>query len=205
MPKLRKPISAFLYSRLLNWADAICKGLNPPRSFNSVSTVRNRPSGDPNCELFPQGAIIPVPPSTPPYRPVGAYGNNRAVFPGRNAKRKPPNQRVRRLLFPSFRWQLCSMAMPKQHQAVLSSTKNTSSEASSRYSHSMASVLPPRHSSCAQFSLPTRTECRQVTPCRVSSALGTKVGTISETFFKLRALSFCFCPKGRDWPPLEAR
>lgn len=72
-------------------------------------------------------------------------------------------------------------------------------------SHSMASVLPPRHSSCAQFSLPTRTECRQVTPCRVSSALGTKVGTISETFFKLRALSFCFCPKGRDWPPLEAR
>lgn len=137
MPKLRKPISAFLYSRLLNWADAICKGLNPPRSFNSVSTVRNRPSGDPNCELFPQGAIIPVPPSTPPYRPVGAYGNNRAVFPGRNAKRKPPNQRVRRLLFPSFRWQLCSMAMPKQHQAVLSSTKNTSSEASYRYSHSM--------------------------------------------------------------------
>ena len=123
MPKLRKPISAFLYSRLLNWADAICKGLNPPRSFNSVSTVRNRPSGDPNCELFPQGAIIPVPPSTPPYRPVGAYGNNRAVFPGRNAKRKPPNQRVRRLLFPSFRWQLCSMAMPKQHQAVLGSTK----------------------------------------------------------------------------------
>ena len=137
MPKLRKPISAFLYSRLLNWADAICKGLNPPRSFNSVSTVRNRPSGDPNCELFPQGAIIPVPPSTPPYRPVGAYGNNRAVFPGRNAKRKPPNQRVRRLLFPSFRWQLCSMAMPKRHQAVLSSTKNTSSEASSRYSHSI--------------------------------------------------------------------
>ena len=137
LPKLRKPISAFLYSRLLNWADAICKGLNPPRSFNSVSTVRNRPSGDPNCELFPQGAIIPVPPSTPPYRPVGAYGNNRAVFPGRNAKRKPPNQRVRRLLFPSFRWQLCSMAMPKRHQAVLSSTKNTSSEASSRYSHSI--------------------------------------------------------------------
>ena len=137
LPKLRKPISAFLYSRLLTWEDAIEEGLNSPRSFNSVSTVRNRPSGDPNCELFPQGAIIPVPPSTPPYRPVGAYGNNRAVFPGRNAKRKPPNQRVRRLLFPSFRWQLCSMAMPKQHQAVLSSTKNTSSEASSRYSHSI--------------------------------------------------------------------
>lgn len=159
-PKLRKPIFAFLYSRLLTWADAIEEGLNPPRSFNSVSTVRNRPSGDPNCELFPQGAIIPVPPSTPPYRPVGAYGNNRAVFPGRNAKRKPPNQRVRRLLFPLFRWRLCPMAMPKQHQAVLSSTKNTSSEASSRYSHSVVIVLPSRHSSCTQFSAASRSECR---------------------------------------------
>ena len=123
LPKLRKPISAFLYSRLLTWVNAIDKGLNPPRSFNSVSTVRNRPSGNPNCELFPQGAIIPVPPSTPPSRPVGAYGNNCAVFPGSNAKRKPPNQRVRRLLFPLFRRWFCSVAMPKQHQAVLGSTK----------------------------------------------------------------------------------
>ena len=122
-PKLRKPIFAFLYSRLLTWSNAIEKDLNPPRNFNSVSTVRNRPSGDPNCELFPQGPIIPVPPSAPPYRPVGAYGNNRAVFPGRNAKRKPPNQRVRKLLFPLFRWWLCPAAMPKRHQAVPNSTK----------------------------------------------------------------------------------
>ena len=35
---------------------------------------RNRPSGDPNCELFPQGPTIPVPPSTPPYRPAGVCG-----------------------------------------------------------------------------------------------------------------------------------
>lgn len=76
LSKLRKPISAFLYSRLLNCANTIEKGLNLPRSFNSVSTVRNRPSGDPNCELFPQGLIIPVPPSTPLYRPVGVCGNN---------------------------------------------------------------------------------------------------------------------------------
>lgn len=34
--------------------------------------------------------------------------------------------------------------------------------------HSMASVPPPSHSSCTQFSLPSRIECRQVTPCRVS-------------------------------------
>ena len=75
----------------------------------------------------------------------------------------------------------------------------------SAYSHSMASVLPSRHSSCAQFSVPSRDECRQVTPCRVSSALETKAGTISKTFFKLSVLSFCFCPKGRSGPPLEAR
>ena len=121
--KLRKPIFAFLYSRLLTWANTIEKGLNPPRSFNLVSAARNRLSADPNCELFPQGTIIPVPPSTPPYRPVGAYGNNLVVFPGRDAKRKPPNQRVRRPLFPLFRWWLCPAAMPKQHQAVLGSTK----------------------------------------------------------------------------------
>ena len=28
LPKLRKPIFAFLYSRLLTWANAIYKGLN---------------------------------------------------------------------------------------------------------------------------------------------------------------------------------
>ena len=75
----------------------------------------------------------------------------------------------------------------------------------SSYSHSMASVLPSRHSSCIQFSVPSRIECRQVTPCRASSASGTKAGITSKTIFKLRTLSFCFCPKGRDWPPLEAR
>lgn len=88
-----------------------------------LKDIRCRPSVDPNCELFPQGPIIPVPPSTPPYRPVGICGNNWAVSPYRDAKRKPPNQRVRRLLFPLFRWWLCSMAIPKQHQTVLGSTK----------------------------------------------------------------------------------
>ena len=36
-------------------------------------------------------------------------------------KRKPPNQKVRRLSFSLFRWRLCSM--PKQRQAVLGGTK----------------------------------------------------------------------------------
>ena len=84
---------------------------------------RNRLSGDPNCELFPQGPITPVPPSTPPYRPVGICGNNWAVSPDTHAKRKPTNQRILRPLFPLFRWWLCSMATPKQHQAVLDGIK----------------------------------------------------------------------------------
>ena len=50
---------------------------------------RNRPSGDPNCELFPQDPIIPVPPSSSPYRPVGICGNNWAVSPDRHAKESP--------------------------------------------------------------------------------------------------------------------
>ena len=62
----------------------------------------------------------------------------------------------------------------------------------SAYSHSMALVLPSRHFSCAQFSAPPRAECRQVTPRRVSSALGTKVGTTSKTFLKLRGVEFLF-------------
>lgn len=88
-----------------------------------LKDTRNRPSVDPNCELFPQGPIIPVPPSTSPYRPVGICGNNWAVSPDKHAKRKPTNQRVLRPLFPLFRWWLCSMATSKQHQAVLGGTK----------------------------------------------------------------------------------
>ena len=62
----------------------------------------------------------------------------------------------------------------------------------SAYSHSMASVLPSRHSSCAQFSVPSRAECRQVTPCRASSTSGTKVGTTSNTFFQTQGFEFLF-------------
>ena len=88
-----------------------------------LKDARNRSSGNPNCGLSPQGPIIPVPPSAPPYHPVGAYGNNWAVSPDRYAKRKHPSQRVRRPLFPLFRWWLCPESMPKQHQTVLGSTK----------------------------------------------------------------------------------
>ena len=88
-----------------------------------LKDTRNRPSENPNCELFPQGPIIPVPPSSSPYRPVGACGNNWAVSPDRHAKRKPSNQRVRRPSFPLLCWWLCLAAMPKQYQAVLGSTK----------------------------------------------------------------------------------
>ena len=204
MPKLWKPISAFLYSRLLTWADAIEEGLNPPRSFNLVSAARNRPSGDPNCELFPQVTIIPVPPSTPPYRPVGAYGNNRAVFPGRNAK-KASEPEGPEAVVPVISLVALPCGDAETASGGTQQHQNTSSEASSRYSHSMASVLSSRHSSYTQFSASTRNACRRMTRCRVSSASGTKAGTTSKTFFKLRALSFCFCPKVRGGSPLEAR
>ena len=103
-------------------------GARPSSIIRSIGGLclkdpRNRPSGDPNCELFPQGPIIPVLPNTPPYRPVGICGNNWAVSSGGHAKRKPPNQRVRRPLFLLFRWWLCPESMPKQHQTVLGSTK----------------------------------------------------------------------------------
>ena len=73
------------------------------------------------------------------------------------------------------------------------------------HSHSMALVLSSRHSSCTQFSASTRNACRRMTRCRVSSASGTKVGTTSKTFFKLRALIFCFCPKGASGRDSGAR
>ena len=61
-----------------------------------------------------------------------------------------------------------------------------------RYSHSTALVLPSSHSSCAQFSVPSRAECRQVALCRVSSASRTKAGTTSKTFLKLSGVEFSF-------------
>lgn len=48
-------------------------------------TLEISPRG-PNCGLFPQGPIIPVPTSSSPYRPVGICGNNWAVSPGGHAK-----------------------------------------------------------------------------------------------------------------------
>ena len=144
MPKLWKPISAFLYSRLLTWADAIEEGLNPPRSFNLVSAARNRPSGDPNCELFPQVTIIPVPPSTPPYRPVGAYGNNRAVFPGRNAK-KASEPEGPEAVVPVISLVALPCGDAETASGGTQQHQNTSSEASSRYSHSVTNPVrvPP--------------------------------------------------------------
>ena len=62
----------------------------------------------------------------------------------------------------------------------------------SGYSHSMASILAFRHSSCAWFSVPSRAECRQVTPCRVSSASGTKAGTTLKNFFQTQGFEFSF-------------
>ena len=146
-----------------------------------LKDARNRPSGNPNCGLFPQGPIIPVPPSSSPYRPVGICGNNWAVSPDRHAKE---SLRTRGFGGSYSRYFAGGFALWRRRNSTrrYSAHQNASSEASFRYSHSMASVPPSRHSSCAQFSVPPRAECRQVTPCRASSASGTKVGTTSKTF-----------------------
>jgi hypothetical protein len=137
LPKLRKPIFAFYYSRLLTWVNAIDEGLNPHCSFNLVSAARNRPSGDPNCELFPQGPIIPVPPSTPSCRPVGAYGNNCAVFPGRDAKKKASEPEGSEAVIPTISLVALSCGDAETVSGGTRQHQNASSEASSRYSHSM--------------------------------------------------------------------
>lgn len=87
---LRKPILAFIFPFVdlgkRNW-----KGLESALQFQPCGIGLRSP----NCALFPQGPIFP-------YRPVGACGNNWVVPPDRHANRKPPNQRVRRPLFPFF-------------------------------------------------------------------------------------------------------
>ena len=69
------------------------------------------------------------------------------------------------------------------YETKLSSTVRHSKvqvKALSAYSRSMASVLSSRHFSCTQSSAAGRGKCCQVTPCRVSSASGTKAGTVSK-------------------------
>ena len=73
------------------------------------------------------------------------------------------------------------------YETKLSSTVRHSKvqvKALSAYSRSMASVLSSRHSSCTQSSAAGRGKCCQVTPCRVSSASGTKAGTVSKNTLK---------------------
>lgn len=62
------------------------------------------------------------------------------------------------------------------------------------YSHSVASILTSRHCSCIQFSVPSRAECRQVSPCHVSSASGTKSGTTSKTGVRTKSLTYSVGP-----------
>lgn len=57
-----------------------------------LKDTRNRPSGNPNCELFPQGPIIPIPPSSSPYRPAGVCGIIRP-FPQVGMQKESPRTR----------------------------------------------------------------------------------------------------------------
>ena len=87
-----------------------------------------------------------------------------------------------RKIFLSFGWWFASILVPDGARLLEGVTTSNYCSELGIHSHSMASVLPSRYSSCAQFSVSPRAECRQVTPCRVSSASGTKVGAISKTF-----------------------
>lgn len=80
----------------------------------------------------------------------------------------------------------------------------------------MASVLPSRHSSCMQFSVPSRIECRQVTPCRAFAGFGDKSWdkspgpdekTISSPFSSPGAVfsSLSYCPGPPRFPDYETR
>ena len=55
---------------------------------------------------------------------------------------------------------------------------------------SSGSTIP--HSSCTQFFAAAQSMCRRVTRRRASSVSRTKVGIVSKTHFKIRALSFHF-------------
>ena len=50
-------------------------------------------------------------------------GLPQGALSGQECKEKASKQKARRPLFPLFRWWLCSMATPKQHQAVLGGIK----------------------------------------------------------------------------------
>jgi hypothetical protein len=126
------------------------------------------------------------------HQPVGRTSSREKLNPGHRSERRA-------------REPLSEAPTGPQNKKAGSEEPAKWSILSRAHSHSMASVLPSRHSSYTQFSASTRNACRRMTRCRVSSASGTKAGTTSKTFFKLRALSFCFCPKVRGGSPLEAR
>ena len=131
-------------------------------------------------------------------RPARQLGVNLPKAAGRNHKKYPRFQveigDISFHLFPQVAGP-CVSSVRCDTMRYLADGNSTLQNNLSAYSHSMALVLSSRHSSCIQFSASTRNACRRMTRFRVSSASGTKVGTTSKTFFKLRALSFCFVPK----------
>lgn len=102
-----------------------------------LKDARNRPSVDPNCELFPQGPIFPVPPSTPLYCPVGICGNNCAVSPYRDAKKKASEPEGSEAVIPVISLVALLYGDAETASGGTRQHQNASSEASFRYSHSM--------------------------------------------------------------------
>lgn len=193
-----------LYSRLSTWVNAINEGLNPPRSFNLVSPARNRSSGDPNCELFPQDPIMPVPPGTPLCRSVGICGNKRAGSQV-DVQNKSPRTRgfegfYSHYFAGGFAQRRCQNST-RRYSAVLK--REFRSQFPLFPLDGFGSVVPS-----FQLHPVFGIDTERVPPNDAMSrfvGFGEKIGTTSETFFKLRALSFCFCPKGASGRDSGAR
>lgn len=91
---------------------------------------------------------------------------------------------------------LAGMKLPDEKLSTRSCGSRTCKRLAWVTPHSMVLVPPSHHFSYTQFSAPPRNACRRMIRHCVSSASGTKVGTVSKTHFELKALSFVFVPKG---------
>ena len=125
------------------------------------------------------------------------WDSSKELFPGRSAKRKPPNQRVRRPSFPLFRWWLCSMAAPKQYQAVLGGTKTRAQKP--------VTVIPTLSRSYAEVSFQLTSvwsSASTVMPPNPAACLRVDVWDKSwdksANYFETASPQFHFCPGDKN-------
>ena len=104
-----------------------------------LKDARSRPSGNPNCELFPQGPIIPVPPSSSLYRPAGVCGII-GPFPQIGMQKRASEPEGSRAVIPVISLVALLYSDAETASGGTRQHQNASSEVSSRYSHSFMLV-----------------------------------------------------------------